>query len=37
MENELSILETEEIKNLIYTIRVNQVMIDSYVARLYHC
>ncbi len=34
IQNELSI---EEIKNLIYTIRGKQVMIDSDVARLYHC
>ena len=36
MENELSILETEEIQNLIYTIRGKQVMLDSDVAMLYH-
>ena len=29
--------ETENIKNLIYTIRRKQVMIDSDVAMLYHC
>ena len=29
--------ETENIKNLIYTIRGKQVMIDSDVAMLYHC
>lgn len=34
IQNELSI---EEIKNLIYTIRGKQVMIDSDVAHLYHC
>ena len=36
MENELSILETEKIKSLIYTIRGKQVMLDSDVAMLYH-
>ena len=36
MENELSILSNEEIKNLIYTIRGKQVMFDSDVAMLYH-
>ena len=42
MENEVKDLEIqyeiskEEIKNLIYTIRGKQVMIDSDVARLYH-
>lgn len=42
MENEIKDLETqyevskEEIKNLIYTIRGKQVMIDSDVAMLYH-
>lgn len=29
--------ELEDIKNLIYTIRGKQVMLDSDVARLYHC
>ena len=29
--------ETENIKNLIYTIRGKQVMLDSDVAMLYHC
>ena len=29
--------ETENIKNLIYTIRGKQVMLDSDVAILYHC
>ena len=29
--------ETENIKNLIYTIRGKQVMLDSDVANLYHC
>ncbi len=33
IQNELSI---EEIKNLIYTIRGKQVMLDSDVAMLYH-
>ena len=43
MENELEGLilkdeiSNEEIKNLIYTIRGKQVMLDSDVARLYHC
>lgn len=36
MENELQIISNEEIKNLIYTIRGKQVMIDSDVAMLYH-
>lgn len=36
MENELSIISNEEIKNLIYTIRGKQVMLDSDVAMLYH-
>ena len=42
MENEINNLITqdnisnEEIKNLIYTIREKQVMLDSDVARLYH-
>ena len=38
-ENKLSIqneISNEEIKNLIYTIRGKQVMLDSDVARLYH-
>ena len=35
MENELKIINTEEIKNLIYTIRGKQVMLDSDVAMLY--
>jgi len=34
MQNELAI---EDIKNLIYTIRGKQVMIDSDVANIYHC
>ena len=33
-QNELAI---EDIKNLIYTIRGKQVMIDSDVANIYHC
>ena len=33
IQNELS---NEDIKNLIYTIRGKQVMIDNDVARLYH-
>ena len=47
MEKELKIIENNsiieytndniEIKNLIYTIRGKQVMLDSDVARLYHC
>ena len=36
MENELNIVNSEEIKNLIYTIRGKQVMLDSDVAMLYH-
>lgn len=36
MENGLSIISSEEIKNLIYTIRGKQVMLDSDVAMLYH-
>ena len=36
MENELKIINTEEIKNLIYTIRGKEVMLDSDVAMLYH-
>lgn len=40
MQNEeMTVLEeftNEEIKNLIYTIRGKQVMLDSDVARLYH-
>ena len=36
MENELEIVNSEEIKNLIYTIRGKQVMLDSDVAMLYH-
>ena len=37
MEEELQIMTNEEIKNLIYTIRGKQVMLDSDVAMLYHC
>ena len=36
MENQLKIVNSEEIKNLIYTIRGKQVMLDSNVAMLYH-
>ncbi len=36
MKNELNIVNNEEIKNLIYTIRGKQVMLDSDVAKLYH-
>ena len=36
MEKEGSILETEEIRSLIYTIRGKHIMLDSDVARLYH-
>ena len=39
-ENKLSIqneLAIEDIKNLIYTIRGKQVMMDSDVANIYHC
>ena len=36
MENELKMINTEEIKNLIYTIRGKEVMLDSDVAMLYH-
>ena len=38
-ENKLAIqneLTNEDIKSLIYTIRVKQVMLDSDVAKLYH-
>lgn len=31
------IVDEQEIKNLIYTVRGKQVMLDSDVARLYHC
>lgn len=36
MENELAIVSNEEIKNLIYTIRGRQVILDSDVAMLYN-
>ena len=36
MENEMPIVNQEEIKNLIYTVRGKQVMLDSDVANLYH-
>ena len=36
MENQLKIVNREEIKNLIYTIRGKQVMLDSDVAMLYN-
>ena len=36
MNEELELVTTEEIENLIYTIRGKQVMIDSDVANLYH-
>ena len=36
MENKLKIVNSEEIKKLIYTIRGKQVMLDSDVAMLYH-
>ena len=36
MENELNLINNEDIKNLIYTIRGKQVMLDSDVANLYH-
>lgn len=37
MEENISIINSEEIKNLIYTIRGKQVMLDSDVAMLYNC
>ena len=37
MEENISIINSEEIKNLIYTIRDKQVMLDSDVAMLYNC
>ena len=39
VNEELNVVEygTENIRNLIYTIRGKQVMLDSDVARLYHC
>ena len=36
MPNELNVVSNEDIKNLIYTIRGKQVMLDSDVAMLYH-
>ena len=36
-DNEIVISTNEEIKDLIYTIRGKQVMLDSDVAMLYHC
>lgn len=36
MENELMVIENKEIKNLIFTVRGKQVMLDSDVAMLYH-
>ncbi len=36
MENQLKIVNSAEIKNLIYTIRGKQVILDSDVAMLYH-
>lgn len=33
----MQIVNNEEIKNLIYTVRGRQVMLDSDVAMLYHC
>ena len=36
MEDKLLNIENENIKNLIYTIRDKQVMLDSDVAMLYH-
>ena len=37
MEENISIINSEKIKNLIYTIRGKQVMLDSDVAMLYNC
>ena len=37
MEEEQLSTEIENIKNLIYTIRGKQVMLDSDVAKLYNC
>ena len=37
MENNLGVIKNEEIKDLIYTIRGKQVMLDSDVAMLYNC
>ena len=36
MLEEMALMESEDIKNLIYTVRGKQVMIDSDVAMLYH-
>ena len=36
MNEDLELITTEEIQNLIYTIRGKQVMLDSDVANLYH-
>ena len=36
MNENIELIETEEIQNLIYTIRGKQVMLDSDVAMLYH-
>ena len=36
MENEIDVIKSEKIKDLIYTIRGKQVMLDSDVAKLYH-
>ncbi len=36
MDNELQIISSDEVKNLIYIIRGKQVMLDSDVAMLYH-
>ena len=37
MTNELKVVDNEDIKNLIYTIRGKQVMLDSDIAMLYYC
>lgn len=37
LEENISIINSKEIKNLIYTIRGKQVMLDSDVAMLYNC
>lgn len=37
MDNEIISINNNEIKNLIYTIRNKQVMLDSDVAKLYDC
>ena len=37
IESELIIINNGDIKNLIYTVRGKQVMLDSDVAMLYHC